>query len=75
MTVDIKCPHCKKETDYNLKSNEEYCEYCNKKITYLEMYLGKTRLELIEEIIRKNPMNTISKVLAYENIKKIIGEL
>ena len=75
MTVDIICPHGKKDTDYNLKSSEEYCEHCNKEISYLEMYLGKTKLELIKEVLRKNPKNTIAKVLAYENIKKIIGEL
>ena len=40
MTVDIKCPHCKKETDYNLKYNEDYCEHCNKEITFGEMYTG-----------------------------------
>lgn len=40
MTVDIKCPHCNKETDYDLNYNEAYCNHCEKEITYKEMYLG-----------------------------------
>lgn len=38
MTVDIRCPHCGKETDYNLNYNETYCNHCHKEITYKEMY-------------------------------------
>ena len=38
MTVDIKCPHCKKDTTYELNYNEDYCEHCQEEITFGEMY-------------------------------------
>ena len=40
MTIDIKCPHCKKDTDYNLNYKEDFCDKCNKEINYVEMYSG-----------------------------------
>lgn len=45
MTVDIKCPYCKKETTYDLNYNEDYCEHCNKEITYGEMYIYNENVE------------------------------
>lgn len=45
MTIDIKCPYCGKDTDYNLKYNEDYCDHCKKEITYEEMYTGTPKIK------------------------------
>lgn len=56
MTVDIKCPHCGAETEYNLNYAVDYCAKCEKDITYAEMYRNDSKYPLIEKrrILRLN---------------------
>ena len=76
MTVDIKCPYCKKETDYNLNYDSDVCIHCGNDISYAEMYSGTTgikdslygkKFEVIDSFNRS--------FRAYENYEKHINNL
>lgn len=56
-----------------LKDKDNKFDLCLKVSLSRKREIGKlkSKLNVIEDVVNQNPINTISKLLAYENIKKI----